>query len=185
MSSNLVSFADIPPSSSASKISQNENVFLTIDLGSAAEATKTSDCMEITEIMENNDTNDPCLIKEGPSYTSFGETLSPQKSSKDIMQNILLSQNSTKTVSSDSISSKDFVKIKSDSSFNSESPTSMLSSNSFIPSNFASKTASTLENFKLWGKSAYKCTKQIVSEKLGKSSRTIDPELDVSIDVKN
>ena len=40
----------------------------------------------------------------------------------------------------------------------------------------------TLETIKQWSKSAYKCTKQIVSEKLGKTQRTIDPELEATIE---
>ena len=91
---------------------------------------------------------------------------------------------------SDSITSNDFVHIKSNPCYTGDhvngasvSPTSILSSASDVSLKIASKTASTLESFKLWGKSAYKCTRQIVSEKLGKSSRTIDPELDVTIEV--
>jgi hypothetical protein len=36
---------------------------------------------------------------------------------------------------------------------------------------------------KQWTKSAYKCTRQIVSEKLGNSNKTVDPELDSAIEV--
>jgi hypothetical protein len=45
----------------------------------------------------------------------------------------------------------------------------------------AVKTANTIENIKQWSKSAYKCTRQIISERLGKTSRTIDPELEADI----
>lgn len=36
------------------------------------------------------------------------------------------------------------------------------------------KTSSRIENLKSWSISTYKCTKQIMFEKLGKSSRTVD-----------
>lgn len=36
------------------------------------------------------------------------------------------------------------------------------------------KTSSRIENIKNWSISTYKCTKQMVFEKLGKSSRTVD-----------
>lgn len=60
---------------------------------------------------------------------------------------------------------------------------SVLSSAGEASAKFASKTASTFETFKQWSKSAYKCTRQIVSEKLGKTSKTVDPELESQIDV--
>jgi hypothetical protein len=59
----------------------------------------------------------------------------------------------------------------------------MLSSASEVSVKIAQKTASTFETLKQWSKSAYKCTRQIVSEKLGKSSRTVDPELESQIEV--
>jgi hypothetical protein len=36
------------------------------------------------------------------------------------------------------------------------------------------KTSSRIENLKNWSISTYKCTKQLMFEKLGKSSRTVD-----------
>ncbi|CAG4990949.1 unnamed protein product [Parnassius apollo] len=39
-----------------------------------------------------------------------------------------------------------------------------------------------LESLKNWGVSTYKCTKQLLYEKLGKSSRTVDTELEVKIE---
>ena len=91
---------------------------------------------------------------------------------------------------SDSVTSNDFVNIKSDQSYpvnlgNSAnmSPTSMLSSASDVSTKLGTKAASTIESLKLWSVSAYKCTRQIVSERFGKSSRTIDPELEAMIEV--
>ena len=49
-------------------------------------------------------------------------------------------------------------------------------------SKLALRTVNTLETIKQWSKSAYKCTKQIVSEKLGKTQRTFDPELEATIE---
>ena len=91
---------------------------------------------------------------------------------------------------SDSVTSNDFVNIKSDQSYpvnlgNSAnmSPTSMLSSASDVSTKLGTNAASTIESLKLWSVSAYKCTRQIVSERFGKSSRTIDPELEAMIEV--
>ncbi|CAF4840462.1 unnamed protein product [Pieris macdunnoughi] len=40
-----------------------------------------------------------------------------------------------------------------------------------------------LENLKNWSVSTYKCTKQLLYEKLGKSSRTVDTELEAQIEM--
>jgi hypothetical protein len=45
------------------------------------------------------------------------------------------------------------------------------------------RAISALSIIKQWSRSAYKCTKQVVSEKMGKCSRTVDPDLDSSIEV--
>ncbi|KAK7076558.1 Arfaptin-1 [Halocaridina rubra] len=42
--------------------------------------------------------------------------------------------------------------------------------------------AGKMESIKTWSISTYKCTKQLISEKLGKSSRTIDTELEGQIE---
>jgi hypothetical protein len=60
---------------------------------------------------------------------------------------------------------------------------SVISSASEASVKLASKTASTIESLRLWGKSAYKCTRQLVSERLGKTSRTVDPEIEAEIEV--
>lgn len=44
------------------------------------------------------------------------------------------------------------------------------------------KTSSRIENLKNWSISTYKCTKQLMFEKLGKSSRTVDAELEAQIE---
>lgn len=44
------------------------------------------------------------------------------------------------------------------------------------------KTSSRIENIKNWSISTYKCTKQLMFEKLGKSSRTVDTELEAQIE---
>ena len=43
-------------------------------------------------------------------------------------------------------------------------------------------TAAKIEFFKNWSISTYKCTKQLISEKLGKSSRTMDTEIESQIE---
>lgn len=45
------------------------------------------------------------------------------------------------------------------------------------------KTSSRIENLKNWSISTYKCTKQLMFEKLGKSSRTVDAELESQIEL--
>lgn len=45
----------------------------------------------------------------------------------------------------------------------------------------AIKTVNTIDSIKQWSTSAYKCTKQVIQEKLGKTSRTVDPELEAEI----
>lgn len=42
--------------------------------------------------------------------------------------------------------------------------------------------SSKMETIKTWSISTYKCTKQLLSEKLGKSSRTVDAELEAQIE---
>lgn len=44
-------------------------------------------------------------------------------------------------------------------------------------------TVAKIENIKNWSISTYKCTKQLISEKLGKSSRTVDTELESQIEL--
>lgn len=68
-------------------------------------------------------------------------------------------------------------------SSNGSSPSSMLSTVTENSTKLALKTASTIESLRQWSKSAYKCTRQIVSEKLGKTTRTTDPELEAIIEV--
>jgi hypothetical protein len=41
----------------------------------------------------------------------------------------------------------------------------------------------TIDKLKQWGRSTYKCTKQTIFEKLGKTTRTVDVELDTQIEV--
>ena len=46
-----------------------------------------------------------------------------------------------------------------------------------------SKISATIDKLKQWGRSTYKCTKQSIYEKLGKTTRTVDVELDTQIEV--
>jgi hypothetical protein len=41
----------------------------------------------------------------------------------------------------------------------------------------------TIDKLKQWGRSTYKCTKQSIYEKLGKTTRTVDIELETQIEV--
>lgn len=41
----------------------------------------------------------------------------------------------------------------------------------------------TIDKLKQWSRSTYKCTKQTIFEKLGKTSRTVDVELDSQVEV--
>lgn len=44
--------------------------------------------------------------------------------------------------------------------------------------------APTIDKLKQWSRSAYKCTKQTIYEKLGKTTRTVDVELENQIEVR-
>jgi hypothetical protein len=142
-------------------IEHNLNSFSIIDLNTGVQSPNS----------KNNNLNS--------SYTSFGEAIHSNQS-ENVATNI-----STNNINT----SQQFITSSASNSFNSSlngrnSPSSsILSSASDVSSRIASRTASTFETFKQWSKSAYKCTRQIVSEKLGKSSRTVDPELDLIIEV--
>nr|CAG4634969.1 EOG090X0AQE [Alona affinis] len=56
----------------------------------------------------------------------------------------------------------------------------LLGSNS---SEVKSATVAKIQDIKNWSISTYKCTKQLISEKLGKSSRTVDTELESQIEL--
>lgn len=58
----------------------------------------------------------------------------------------------------------------------------LLRSNSTLSSTSTTTANSKMENIRSWSISTYKCTKQLLSEKLGKSSRTVDTELETSIE---
>jgi len=63
-----------------------------------------------------------------------------------------------------------------------------LAANAFcMPTNISSselsRFQSRLEDLRKWSLSTYKCTRQIISEKLGKGSRTVDPELEAQIEI--
>lgn len=60
---------------------------------------------------------------------------------------------------------------------------SMLATATEASTRFALKTATTLGSLKQWSKSAYKCTRQLVSEKMGKTTKTVDPEVEAQIEV--
>lgn len=114
------------------------------------------------------------------SYTSFGETINHfsynQTNSSQLELTNNNSTNNPTTTSSTSFGS-------TFNPLNSSPSVSMISSTSDASSRLSSRSILTFETLKQWGKSAYKCTRQIVSEKLGKSRRTIDPELDLIIEV--
>jgi len=56
-------------------------------------------------------------------------------------------------------------------------------SNGLAASSELSRFQSRLEDLRKWSLSTYKCTRQIISEKLGKGSRTVDPELEAQIEI--
>ena len=54
----------------------------------------------------------------------------------------------------------------------------------FVPKPTMTQVAhSKFEHIRAWSVNTYKCTKQLLSEKLGKSSRTVDLELEAQIEV--
>jgi hypothetical protein len=151
--------------------------------------------------INSNFTNNSSL-----GYTSFGETLLNDNNNNTINNNpnmqmiksattqYKISNNNTTTTLTSNIdantnsydgfrSMNESTSLPFSTSFSNGNGMSMLSTASDASANLALKTVSTLELLKQWSVSAYKCTRQIVNEKLGKSNRTVDPELDASIDV--
>lgn len=113
------------------------------------------------------------------SYTSFGEPVIHHANQTSQSEYAL---NNTNTSSFNTSSQQSFSSPSFNAQRNSSPTNSMMSSASDLSNRLASRTISTFETFRQWSKSAYKCTRQIVSEKLGKSSRTVDPELDLIIE---
>ncbi len=116
------------------------------------------------------------------SYTSFGEAMYSTQ-----LNGTTQSEYAIKNCSSDRQQRADALSSASFNTFNARNSTpstSTIFSASDASLKLASKTASTFETIKQWTRSAYKCSRQIVSERLGKSSRTVDPELDLIIEVK-
>lgn len=64
------------------------------------------------------------------------------------------------------------------SDLSAESPQSLISANGELRAGAAAK----IEYLRNWSISTYKCTKQLISEKLGKSTRTVDTEIETQID---
>ena len=53
-----------------------------------------------------------------------------------------------------------------------------------ITASSVAAVAPTIDKLKQWSRSTYKCTKQSIYEKLGKTTRTVDVELDNQIEVR-
>jgi hypothetical protein len=143
--------------------------------------------------------------QKGSSSTTGEMKCSNQFSSVDLDQQINVSPS---TVSSDQHSSyvslTDAATLRADPSNVSRVPSSSSSSQELpfgcstasVPSDrrisiadiskltVSSSVAPTIDKFKQWTRSAYKCTKQTIFEKLGKTSRTVDVELDNQIEVR-
>ena len=124
------------------------------------------------------------------SYTSFGEAMYSTHLNGSTQSEYAINSNANKNNNSvNSVQQGQTPAAMSSASFssfngrNSTPSTSIISSASDASLKLASKTVSTFETLKQWTRSAYKCSRQIVSEKLGKSSRTVDPELDLIIEV--
>lgn len=100
---------------------------------------------------------------------------SPSSSSPSSMGN-------TNGMISPSMSSSSSASISTSSPNNNNNNVNIMSTAGEVSSRLAHKTLHTLEHIRLWSKSAYKCTRQIVSEKLGKSNRTVDPDIETAIE---
>jgi len=174
-SSSSLDMEDIDTTSSS-------NVFSTIDLNSA-----------------NNTTNMTSIhINDSIGYTSFGESSIGEPPADSVSHT---NTNHTSSKSNDGTSSthaaasttamngscnESASSVPIISLFNelkSGNSSAVLSSAGEVSSKFAQKTVTTIETLRQWSKSAYKCTRQLVSEKLGKTDRTVDTELDASIEV--
>ena len=107
------------------------------------------------------------------SYTSFGQTLS-DANNNEVLTRTFKTNGHTADANESSATGWSMA--------SSPSAASILTTASEASSRIASKTASTFDAMRQWSKSAYKCTRQIVAEKLGKAPRTVDPELEANID---
>lgn len=182
---------------SGSGIGNNEtdnfsNGFATIDLNGSNSPVDTHKQPSI----KSNFTNNSSL-----GYTSFGEAIfepgggahlpakfstAQYKISNNNTVTTILNNNNSSNINGNMDASNidgNYSKMNSlPTSLSNASGISMLTTASDASSKLALKTVSTIEMMKCWTKSAYKCTKQIVNEKLGKTNRTVDPELDASIE---
>jgi hypothetical protein len=163
---------------------EGDERFSTIDLSGSQNG-------EINKIDFNHtdEGNDSMLNGSMNGYTSFGESQNtnymPQKNA-----NFPLTPNSSTNAASNS-TTYDHLHGSSYPSDSVSNQNLKFHSAPKISANYAVPEATKigikatqngpLETFKEWSKSAYKCTKQIVSEKLGKTQRTIDPELEATI----
>lgn len=163
----------------------SQNGFSTIDLSNGkSAASPTESETKTTEITDD------------PAYTSFSaqNELDNNNNSNNytsIYKNVYNHHQYAPAGTASSMSSSSsqqkglsIQSILSGSSGNgSVSAQSVLATAGEASTKLATRTASTIESFKLWSKSAYRCTKQLVNERLGKTNRTVDPEIEASIDV--
>jgi hypothetical protein len=173
-SSSSLDLEDIDTSSS--------NVFSTIDLNSANNTTN----------MASNHINDSI------GYTSFGESSigeppsdsiphsnahhTSSKSNDGTSTHAAASTTAMNGSCNESSSNVPIISLFSELKLGNSS--AVLTSAGEVSTKFAQKTVTTIETLRQWSKSAYKCTRQLVSEKLGKTDRTVDTELDASIEVR-
>jgi hypothetical protein len=181
------------------EINSDDVQFSTIDLngdlnGSSSPTTNQNDRLDFNKqpSINSNFTTNSSL-----GYTSFGEAFTDSNAghcnngvirSSTATQYKISNNNTTTMLTNDINLDGNASSLLSDLNNNNtsvfgSSGVSMLSTAGDASTKLALRTFSTIELLKQWSKSAYKCTRQIVNEKLGKSNRTVDPELDASIEV--
>lgn len=107
---------------------------------------------------------DAATFRADPPITSNSAARIPTSSSQDLPTKTSMS-NSTNVPIDRRISIPDMSKISASSAA------------------AVAAVGPTIDKLKQWSRSTYKCTKQTIYEKLGKTSRTVDVELDSQVEV--
>ena len=136
------------------------------------------------ETLINDNNNNINMVNNNPNPQMIRSSTTQYKISNNNTTTTLIPNNDANIHNYDGFGGiSDSNSLPFSTTFSNGAGMSMLSTASDASTNIALKTVSTIEFLKQWSVSAYKCTRQIVNEKIGKTNKTVDPELDASIDV--
>lgn len=139
---------------------QGSNHFSSIDLDQQPTTTPQSQSQHSAYVS----LTDAATFRTEPPITSNSAARIPTSSSQDLSTKNSMSNSSTVPIDR-RISIPDMSKISASSAA------------------AVAAVGPTIDKLKQWGRSTYKCTKQTIYEKLGKTSRTVDVELDSQVEV--